>query len=231
MSKIHKIYVLYTGVFCKIGVTSRSVEDRLKEIQVSCPLPIYSYDVISPLSKGMAYHIENLLKTELSTHLTQGEWYKQFPNVLHSISYLIKTNCLETYTLERKNTKLKRFEDISIKVLNEIKSLRAKQDINKLSKLYNNFISNSEQYNETRFLMYSRDDVIKQLEIAIKNCIGYFKNNQLKIEPAVEKSLIRNKKKYEEFYNKEYIPHVNVNKNKKIKDDESLKDFYKKHGL
>lgn len=194
MLRKHKIYILYTGVFCKVGVTSRNIEDRIKEIQTSCPLPIYAYRVFGNLSKGNAYFIENKLKEHLQHHLIFGEWYKQFDNIRHSIQYLIEKHTSEDCESKVFKTGNKRFYDLSIRVLNEIKEHRNKKDLKSLSFLYNNLL-NSKNYNETRFFIYSKDEVIKQTEIAIRNIIAYFSKNQITIDTDIEKSLIKNKNK------------------------------------
>lgn len=195
MLKKHKIYILYTGLFCKIGVTSRNIEDRIKEIQTNCPLPIYAYRYFGNLSKGNAYHIESKLKEHLSKHLSFGEWYKQFPNIKKSVSYLIQQHTCEDFNTRVIQTKNNRFEDISIRKLNEIKKLRTNNDLDGLSHLYTNLVTNKKDYCETRFFMYSKKEVIGQLEIAIRNTIGYYKNNKIEISKNTESKLTRTKNK------------------------------------
>jgi len=140
MQKKYKIYIMYTGVFCKIGVTSRKLSERIKEIQTSCPLPIFEYDEIGLLSKSTAFYVEKIVKKHLSEHHTFGEWFKEFPSIKKSVSYLIKTHSHESYTIKSFNTKNKKFEDISIQLFNRIQYARKNHDISKLSQLYTNFI-------------------------------------------------------------------------------------------
>lgn len=188
MKNIHKIYVFHTGVFCKIGVTSRKVEDRLKEIQTSCPLPIYAYTVFSNLSKGNAYHIENELKKYLSPHLTFGEWYKEFENITKSVSYVAQAHTNENFNVFTYSTELSKFEDLSIRKLNEIKLHLKDNNLEMMSKMYTDMAFNKD-YNETRFFMYSKTEVVKQLEIAIRNTIKYYSKSNIDISSNLEESL------------------------------------------
>lgn len=194
---IHKIYILYTGVFCKVGVTTRNVETRLKEIQTSCPLPIYKYSYISNLSKADSFYIENKLKTHLENHHIKGEWYREFPNLIKSLSYLIKTHTIKNkFEILTVNTKESKFEDISVTKLNEINLHRKNNDLTKLSILYTQFINNKD-YRSNRFFMYPKDEVLRVLENAIGVTINYYEKNSIVVKKEDEKSLLNNKKKLE----------------------------------
>jgi len=168
--KIHKIYILYTGVFCKIGVTKRNVSDRLKEIQTSCPIPIHKFVEISGLDKGTAYHIENEMKKHLSDHLVFGEWYKEFHGIEKSIKFKLSEigtiyKCLDF------NTKNNKFQDLSIRILNNIKNFSKENDISSLSSLSNNIKFNKKDYSDNRFLMYSKKSVLIHLKNTIDSTI------------------------------------------------------------
>lgn len=212
MLKKHKIYILYTGMFCKVGVTSRNIESRLKEIQTNCPFPIYAYRTFGNLSKGNAYFIESKLKEQLQQHLIFGEWYKQFENIRRSISYLIEKHTSEEFETHVYHTGNKRFEDLSIKKLNEIKEHRSKNDLTSLSNLYHHLIFNK-NYNETRFFFYSKEDVVKQAEIAIRNTISYYNKNNIEVTPETEKKLVS--AKTNKTYNIEKIHKPSAKNSKK----------------
>ena len=147
---IHKIYILYTGMFCKIGVTKRKVTDRIKEIQTSCPLPIVGYYEISKLSKGDAYHIENKIKIHLSHHLVNGEWYNEFKGISKTVKFLLSEIGLE-FKYSFHNTDKHKFEDLSVRIINNIKTHIRENDIEALSGLLNNLNHNKQDYSENRF--------------------------------------------------------------------------------
>ena len=189
---IHKIYILYTGVYCKIGVTSRPVEVRLKEIQTSCPLPIHKYDYLSELSKGDAFHIENELKKHLSDHLIFGEWYKEFDNISRSVYFLLsqinKHNKFITCS-----TKHKKFYDVSVQMYNKIQNHRRLNDLKQLSKLYTNFKYDKQTFNGLRFIAYSKASIESILENAIGIVINHYRKNEIDISEDISKELFKAK--------------------------------------
>lgn len=190
----HKLYILYTGIFCKVGVTARSVEKRYKEIQTNCPLPIYKYSYIDNLSKADAFFIESKLKTHLLNHVVISEWYREFDGIVKSISFLMQEHS-QAISIKLKTviTNNKKFDDLSIKKLNEINEARKNYDLTKLSRIYSQF-ANNKQYHSANFFMYPKREILKVLENAIGLVINHYRKNKLNIDKNIEETLIKNHK-------------------------------------
>jgi len=177
--EIHKIYILYTGMFCKIGVTKRKVTDRIKEIQTSCPLPISHYSELSNLSKGDAYHIENELKSHLSHHLIQGEWYKEFNGVSKSVKFKLQ-EIGKDFVFKHFSTHNKKFQELSVIVSNKIKKAVRERDIRTLSLLLTDMNYNKD-YNHTKFLLYPKDTIMEHLENSIGIVLKLMRNENIEL--------------------------------------------------
>jgi len=208
MTKKYKIYILYTGVFCKIGVTSRRVQDRVKEIQTNCPLPIHRFTEIGTLSKATAFYIENIIKEHLSRHRTHGEWYKEIPSIRKTIVFLIHKHSSEEFNITRHNSEHNKFEDISIQLFNKIQTGRKEKNIDSLSQLYTNFIKEENLKDDSRFLLYGRDVLIQMLENAIGITINAYRKDKTIIPKSISKRLEKDHAIFHET-KKEFIPKKN----------------------
>lgn len=158
-------------MFCKIGVTSRPVTKRISEIQTNCPLPIYHYCVVNNIDKGTAFHIENELKKYLSCHLIQGEWYKQFPKIRESVTFKLKEIGADFHFTHHYISGGK-FSDVSVRTINNIKKYIYENDIEKLSSLLTDLEHNNQNYNDTKFTMYSKETVLTHCKNAISTVLG-----------------------------------------------------------
>lgn len=192
MTTKYKIYVFYTGVYCKIGVTSRPIEQRLKEVQTHCPLPIYKYMEIGTLSKATAFYVETKIKEHLSHHNTFGEWYKEFPGIHKSVTFLIKTHSSEKYATRTASTEHQKFEDVSIQIFLKIQKYRKDHDLHLLSKLYTNMILEKHLQEDGRFVAYTKESLINILESAIGIVLAYFRNGGQTVPEETKKSLESN---------------------------------------
>lgn len=88
---MHKIYLMKTDRFIKIGITSNNIQHRLRQVQTGCPLDIYfvRYWVVG--TREIATQIEKRIHFELGDRNTHGEWFKN----LHEESKTIRKILLD----------------------------------------------------------------------------------------------------------------------------------------
>lgn len=172
-----KLYIMYTGVFCKIGLTSRKIEDRIREVQTNCPLPIYKCDIFTGFGKTEAHCLERDIQDYLSRHITFGEWFRQFENIKKSVSLVIKSKSNTLFEVKTINLKNNIFEDLSVRLLYKIKNACYDKDLSTLSTIYTQLNKNDLDYNETRFVLYSKESVSSLLNSSIRFIIKDLKSN------------------------------------------------------
>lgn len=71
----HKLYVMRTTGFVKVGVTSQPIEKRVRAVQTGTPTPIFyvSYFIVN--SRERAFAIEKAIHKKLQRRRTYGEWF------------------------------------------------------------------------------------------------------------------------------------------------------------
>lgn len=162
----HKVYILYTGSYCKIGVTKRPIEKRIKELQTGCPLHIHKVRYISNLTHNQAYDIEKAVHKHLSFHHSHGEWFRYFAGISKSVikisheytpSFDVQTKTYSTPPTNR---------DASITFSNTIKKAIMAKDITKLSQIEIELTTNIQ--GNTQFLLYSRETLVELIQTNIK---------------------------------------------------------------
>lgn len=198
-------------MFCKIGVTKRKVTERIKEIQTSCPLPIIGYYEISNLSKGDAYHIENKIKSHLSHHLINGEWYNEFKGISKSVKFLLAEIGLD-YKGCFHNILGNKFEDLSVRIINNIKKHIRDNDIESLSGLLSNINNNKKDYSDNKFFMYSKEVVLEHTKNAINTVLRKLEKNQIKIPDTVFKIIDFDKNSTDDLYTQALIKYKKTRK-------------------
>lgn len=73
---MHKVYVMKTIGYVKIGVTSDNIESRLKSVQTGCPIFIHQVNYWEIKTRALAFNIEKDLHKILADRNTYGEWFR-----------------------------------------------------------------------------------------------------------------------------------------------------------
>lgn len=73
--KMHKLYIMRSGEFIKIGVTSGDIKKRVSSVQTGTPTPIYYVSYYDLKERDKAFSIEKSLHKKLSRRRTHGEWF------------------------------------------------------------------------------------------------------------------------------------------------------------
>lgn len=73
-----KLYLLQAGELFKVGVTSTTVDARIKQLQTGCPRKIHA--VCSVELGDDARRVETYLHSMMGDHRTRGEWFDIGPD-------------------------------------------------------------------------------------------------------------------------------------------------------
>lgn len=209
MNNPHKVYIMRTTLFSKIGVTMRNIETRVKEIQTSCPLPIHEVIYIPGLPKYVAYELERAIKEHLSDHHSYGEWYKDFDNLSKSLTFVLRKFSHDGLSPKKLNTSNNKFEDVSVQFISRIKKMSQTKDLSGLSSLLMQINNNLDLRDDERFFMYSRETVIALIENSIRILIGEKEKELQRIDSFSNKQKRKNltseqKNKVLETYRRKY---------------------------
>ena len=82
---IHRVYILKAGEFYKIGLTSNTIDKRIKELQTGCPYEIKEIFKTSSLTKKEAFELERFLHKKFKRFHSYGEWFKLNNNKLKEL--------------------------------------------------------------------------------------------------------------------------------------------------
>jgi len=83
------LYVAQTHGSIKIGVTSSSLEKRMKSLQTGCPFPIEEVFYTTFNSRENAFMFEKMIHTIFKKFNTSGEWFKDVPKFQKKIEKLV----------------------------------------------------------------------------------------------------------------------------------------------
>ena len=73
---VHKLYIMRTVGFIKVGVTSGLIEKRIKSVQTGTPTPIYVVTIFGMNTRQEAFSLEKAIHRKLENRNTFGEWFK-----------------------------------------------------------------------------------------------------------------------------------------------------------
>ena len=82
----HKLYIMFAGDFIKIGVTTREVKVRARQIQTGCPLAITDIFYTKLPDKSTMLRVEKMLHDRFKKYNTYGEWFTKFYHPVASVS-------------------------------------------------------------------------------------------------------------------------------------------------
>ncbi len=171
MKNPHRVYVLLTGSYCKIGVTTRDVRHRVRELQTGCPFTIYSAITFSNMPRFKAFELESYIRTYLSKHHFNGEWYLELPQMRKTIGIAIN----EIYGIKVDVSEIKISDkgasDLSVKTMRNTRELINNRDTLGLTKLLNN-LDNEHNYPTNRFLIFSKKKIREISESFINGFIA-----------------------------------------------------------
>jgi len=97
----HKVYIMRTTNFSKIGITSGSIKNRINQVQTGTPTKIYRVEYFIVRNRTTALMIEAELHEKLKRRRTYGEWFK---NLRHASKEL--TNSLKELGINREDAKI-----------------------------------------------------------------------------------------------------------------------------
>ncbi len=126
----HYIYFITTvsekgGDHLKIGVTT-DIDNRVKQIQTGCPLPIKVDCLIPASSKQHAYDLEAQLHSKFAEYMTCGEWFvkaKVYSNMsIQSVLKAAKKNNDKSF----RRSRLVRSKDKQDELATKLKKANAK---------------------------------------------------------------------------------------------------------
>lgn len=80
---------MQSGDFLKIGVTSKSIYQRVKEIQTGCPTVIEEVYYYGFTNRAEAFNTEKKLHSIFSEYNTSGEWFIRFKRFGSKINKII----------------------------------------------------------------------------------------------------------------------------------------------
>ncbi len=171
MKNPHRVYILLTGSYCKIGVTTRDVRHRVRELQIGCPFTIYSAITFSNMPRFKAFELEKYIRSYLSKHHFNGEWYLELPTMRKSVGIAI--NEIYGAKVEVSEIKIsdKGASDLSVKIMRETRELINSRDTLGLTKLLNK-IENEHNYPTNRFLIFSKKKIREISESFINGFIA-----------------------------------------------------------
>ena len=157
MSHSAFVYVMQAGDYIKIGVTSKSILQRAKQIQTGCPIPIEEILFFKFETSSIAFEVEKLLHKEFSFYASHGEWFHRFSNFTQKIEGVInlKSERLIFNEFEYFN------KDQSINYRRKIKDCVSVNELVDMSKE----ISKSD---ETVFKRYSKTTLMDRLNSKLK---------------------------------------------------------------
>jgi hypothetical protein len=72
----HKVYLMRTERFIKIGITSGDIHKRLAAIQTGCPITIHTVQYWRTKTRDISLCIEKEIHKLLEYRNTHGEWFK-----------------------------------------------------------------------------------------------------------------------------------------------------------
>lgn len=163
------LYIMQTDFYFKVGITSTSLNNRLKQVQTGCPTPIrnihyYSYD-----TRSKAMNAEKILHNSFKRHNTYGEWFTEFSSYIH-ISQEILGVKFEKIELDIN-------KDMTNYNARYMKKIKKATTIIELDNLYNTVINTDDEY----FIDGQK-----------KNILSKIKQKTLEISTAEEKKIFLN---------------------------------------
>ncbi len=158
MTNPHKVYILLTGSYCKIGVTTRDVRHRARELQTGCPFTIYSAITFSNMPRFKAFELESYIRTYLSKHHFNGEWYLELPTIKKTIGIAINETYGNKVTVSEIKISDKGASDLSVKFMRETREFINNRDTLGLTRLINK-LDNEHNHPTNRFLIFSKKKI------------------------------------------------------------------------
>ena len=85
----HKVYIMRTDNFSKIGITSSSIESRMKQVQTGTPTKIHRIEYYIVKDRATAFRVEKSLHNKLKSRRTYGEWFKNLRNASSELTLVL----------------------------------------------------------------------------------------------------------------------------------------------
>jgi len=130
------VYLLKAGQYYKIGITSATIEERIRQLQTGNPYKITYVAYGDVKSQKKAQEIENYLHLDYKRHRLQGEWFSIPHSEINNVTIKIKS--FTTRGVFEDYKKLKKEADNAYypkKHRNNIEEKKAKQrKFNRLAK-------------------------------------------------------------------------------------------------